>query len=572
MFAKDASTPLSASEASERAAREFVAIEIDQEQVDELRDEIAEVLQEAENDELVSENIDDQISEQPRTQKQLPKFKTESAGQTQKETPRAERSQQSTAADQDSRQEKKSAPNVRHRPAQSAKAPRAQGDNAQAEENQQRRPAAPRQSAPAKKQQPKQAPAAKARSNPNTVEAERNTKHSNETADVQFEQQGKSPSSMSQKAPMDKMSQREQKRMMRREAADNSDQLKASQAASKQKKIAQQNQNQQMGNQKNGQMNQNQMAAPKMVNTPVRPMTKDGYDVWILGDVLLWQAVEENLTYVYSHDVDDTNNTNLHTVDFDWDWGFRLGAGYNIPRDGWDIDLYWTHIRNTADGHQHANTDKTLSQIWTTANNIFSGVGEEASGHWKVNLDQVDLDLGRQFYVGKDLSIRPYAGLRSTWLFQKYNIEFSGTANGRPVEQEASLKNRFWGFGFVAGLDSEWNLGWDISLYGEADMSILLGFFDVDQKGETNDVKTWDQDKSFRAGRAVLDLGMGLKWARSFFKDRYGLTLKAGYEYHLYFDQNQFIQTNGNTEFELFNPLRGNLVFQGVIGSMQIDF
>jgi hypothetical protein len=321
--------------------------------------------------------------------------------------------------------------------------------------------------------------------------------------------------------------------------------------------------------QMNRQKKQNMQMQPQMaqqnmmmVNTPVRPMIKEGFDLWIMGDALLWQAVEENLTYAYSGRGDYKN---LHTVDFQWDWGFRLGIGYNLPRDGWDLDLYWTHIRNTAHGEHHSESQ--LFQVWTVADHVLQGTGR-ASSHWRVHLDQVDLDLGRQFYVGKCLSIRPFIGMRSAWIFQEDSIDFS-TATAK---QDAKLKNRFWGFGFAAGLDSDWKLGGGVSLYGEADMSILLGFFDVDQRGRQGESSIWAQDKSFRVGRTIMDLGMGLKWSTLFFDDSIGLTLKAGYEYHLYYDQNQFILTNGSTNLELFNPVHGDLIYQGVIGSVQVDF
>lgn len=530
--------------AKENAARDFAAIEIDPKLVEELKEEISGILQKSDDpqDELISDAYDGEMS---------------TASDEASSKSYNQRSRQPAP-----QQDKKQGPNVRRYPTQAAKPPRAQADNAQADGRY----------APADKQnvkpRPQQTPAAKMqRTNPNTVEADRHQDYNDdEMANAEFEQP-----IQQQKRPSAQMNR--------------SQAQKRSAPVPAQKRVAQQNnsQNQMRGQNGSNQMNQmngqtgsqnNQMM---MVNTPVRPMTKDGYDIWIMGDVLLWQAVEENLTYVYTgNDINGTNgNRNLHTVDFDWDWGFRLGAGYNLPRDGWDLDLYWTHIRNTADGHQHSSPpEKLLFQVWGTSDTLLGGTPTESRARWRVHLDQVDLDLGRQFWVGKDLSIRPYVGARSAWIFQRYDVEFASAT----VEQEAKLTNRYWGFGFAVGFDTEWKLGWDISLYGEADWSILLGFHDIDQKGVQggedleNDVKIWSQDKSFRCGRAIMDLGMGLKWARTFSRDRFGLTLKAGYEYHLYFNQNQFILSGGSVNFELFNPVGGDLIYQGVIGSMQIDF
>jgi Legionella pneumophila major outer membrane protein precursor len=310
-------------------------------------------------------------------------------------------------------------------------------------------------------------------------------------------------------------------------------------------------------------------------NTAVRPVVKNGLNLWVEGEALLWQAVEDNLTFVYSgNNKNGQRNRDLRDIDFDWDWGFRVGAGYNIPRDGWDIDLYWTHIRNTASEDKRSTSNTLLTQVWNVGAFPFNGSINFAKGHWQVNLEQVDLTLGREFFVGKHLTLRPFAGLRSDWIFQKYHVEVKGPEflTAAPLEQEAKLTNRFWGFGFAGGFNTDWRLGGGFSIYGDADLSILMGFFDVDQKGTQNDLKIWSQNKSFRTAKAIADLGLGFKWFGKFCKDSFGLTFKAGYEYHLFFNQNQFVITNGNDSNELFTPLGGDLAFQGVTGSVQFDF
>ncbi len=310
-------------------------------------------------------------------------------------------------------------------------------------------------------------------------------------------------------------------------------------------------------------------------NTATRPMVKRGINVWVEGEALLWQAVEDNLTYIYTgNNNNGQRNRDLKNPDFDWDWGFRVGAGYDIPRDGWDIDLYWTHIRNTASDDEHSNSSTLLTQVWNVGAFPFNGSINFAKGDWQVNLEQVDLTLGREFFVGKHLTFRPFAGLRSDWIFQKYKVEVKGAEfiTGAPLEQETKFTNRFWGFGFAGGFNTDWRLGCGFSIYGDADFSILMGFFDIDQKGTQNDLKIWSQDKNFRSAKAIADLGLGFKWFRRFCRDSFGITLKAGYEYHLFFNQNQFVITNGNDMNELFTPLGGDLAFQGAIGSVQFDF
>ncbi|MBY0530219.1 MAG: hypothetical protein K2P51_08565 [Rhabdochlamydiaceae bacterium] len=305
-------------------------------------------------------------------------------------------------------------------------------------------------------------------------------------------------------------------------------------------------------------------------NTPVRPIVQNGINLWFKGEALVFQAVEENLTYAYKgFNSASRIERDFKTVHFNWDWGFRLGTGYNTPYDGWDIKLDWMRINNTARGKVKAGgSHEALFELFVNAANV-NDTGTDFHAHWHTLLNQIDLNLGREFLVGKYLAIRPNAGLRSAWINQKYRIDYDFSAGS---DQDVDLKNRFFGFGFVGGIDSDWRLGAGFSLFGNADLSILFGFFDIDEKAKAAGSTLWEVSNSFRTGRAIFDIALGIKWCRTFWDERVGFTFKAGYEYHHYFDQNQFLLSNGNSAFELFNPVTGDLTYQGVSLSAQIDF
>ncbi len=323
-----------------------------------------------------------------------------------------------------------------------------------------------------------------------------------------------------------------------------------------------------------------QMAAPQVMNTnfPARPPLKNALNLWVQGEALLWQAHEENLTYAYRTDATESF-TDLKTIDFKWDWGFRVALGYNAPRDGWDFSLMWTHIKNHSGNSQHATDDALVLPAWQindiSLNGILlNGSASRAKAHWNVNLDQVDFALGKEYYVGKYLTLRPNGGLRADWIFQKYDLTYVPLF-APSMPQKIKMDNRYFGFGFFGGLDTDWMLGRGFSIYGMADFAILVGFFDVDQKvtqtnPSTGILQKGSMDNSFRCGRGILDTSLGLKWCHLFSKKSWGLTFKAGYEYHVYFDQNQFLLI-ANSQPKFFKP-DGDLTYQGVALSGQIDF
>lgn len=315
------------------------------------------------------------------------------------------------------------------------------------------------------------------------------------------------------------------------------------------------------------------MTAPEAVNLTARPVVKNNC-LWFDGEAIFWQAYEENLEFAYKGNT-SPEEWDIKSPDFDWNWGWRVGMGYNLPHDQWDLGLEWLHVNNFARGKAQVNPssddEPLLYNVWTTASASLTG-GTEAKSHWENYLNQVDLNMGRQFYVGRWLSLRPHAGLRSTWIFQKYKVDFDGLFLGVPTNADTHMTNRYWGLGFCAGLGSDWMLGKGFSIYGDAGLALLVGFFNVHQHGEENDVDAFKISKGFRTGRPIFDLDLGLKWFSRFNKDRYAFTIKAGYEYHLYSNMNQFLQSNGSADLELFNPVTGDLSYQGITVGGRFDF
>lgn len=314
-------------------------------------------------------------------------------------------------------------------------------------------------------------------------------------------------------------------------------------------------------------------------NKAVNPWAQGSDLLWVHAEALLWQATEENLPFVYTsrNFPVDRNDRDIRNPHFDWNWGYRVGVGYQMPHDGWDMYLMYTRLENHAHGKVHGTNQSDpegdglfLHQAWGQQGKTLDAPIVFANSSWRSDLDQFDLNLGRDYFVGKHLSLRPNAGLRTTWLFQKYTLHYE---NDEEQKQKIHLTNRFWGFGFLAGLDSDWRLGAGFSLYGGVDFSLLLGFFDTNEHADQDDSLLWKVKKSFRSGKPILDMEMGLKWSHLFSQDQMGFVLKAGYEYHLYFQQNQFLNSSkGSPDNPTFKSNGGNLTYQGIALTVQLNF
>jgi len=362
-----------------------------------------------------------------------------------------------------------------------------------------------------------------------------------------------------------------------------------------------------------------------MINPPARPMVRDGADLFIEGAVFIWQANETGLEYAMKwNDFGTTANTSgsgdIKHPHSHWDWGFKIGAGINMPHDGWDLFAQWTRFHPE---REHAVTSVPAFNASTPPNAVVYplflpmntgsddgtvggynqfGPGFSAAASWKLRLDLIDLELGREFYVSKWLTLRPHIGLRNAWVHQRLHIEYDGLIDNQaaPVQIPAlyvNLKNNFWGLGPRAGLNTQWNLTCGFSIFGEFAASLMLGHFNIFES-QSPAINTADGSAltpatccqpnnsevfrdEFRAMRAALDLAIGLRYQTTFSCDRYGLMLSLGWEHHYFFSQNQLYRlattgaaSNNPANRYAFTPVsnQGDLNTQGVTLTVEFDF
>jgi hypothetical protein len=341
-----------------------------------------------------------------------------------------------------------------------------------------------------------------------------------------------------------------------------------------------------------------QRKASKGISNPSeRPIVKNGFNLFFQGDVLIWQASEPGLGYAVKNKNGSTyiNEGKVVKPYFNWDWGFKLAAGSNMLHDGWDVLVQWTRFYSLNSEHgvsaqpggvlypTYANA--ALATDGSTPGPLQSGF-QGASAYWKLRLNLLDLDLGREFYVSKWLTLRPHAGFRNAWLRQRFNVNYNnGTISPSLTGQHLSarMRNNFWGMGVRGGLDAHWLLGGSMSVFSDLAAAILFGHFKIEQTETRSSVSPGQPrlnvEEWFRAARASLDLAAGLCYEDLFCHDRYGLMFRLAWEQHLFFNQNQLMKfptasgaVTGQHYPGLLVSNDGDLSTQGVTFSVRFDF
>ena len=157
------------------------------------------------------------------------------------------------------------------------------------------------------------------------------------------------------------------------------------------------------------------MKTRKWYNPPAGAGEVKGFHLFLDGELLWMKAEEDGLTYTYKTDnplgLPIENEIRLEEMDFDWDYGFRIGGGFDIPHDHWDIAFYWTNLEIQSKTHKNADEGDGLFPYWSFPSGMAGGdFFSRAKAKWRLFLNIGDPELGKNFYVGKTLSMRPFIG------------------------------------------------------------------------------------------------------------------------------------------------------------------
>lgn len=328
---------------------------------------------------------------------------------------------------------------------------------------------------------------------------------------------------------------------------------------------------------------------------------------------LWWKASEDNLTFAEKTFINDTattttvgstttdtfkdiTKTKKEELDFKWKTGCRLNIDYLLPCKNWDLGFTWTHYVGGAHGtakapNQPVTTDTTETYTFLTPafiNQVVSVGGYDTiKSRWNLVFNNYEFDIGRTCCCAPCFAIRPYIGVKYLQIEQKLHID----AKARPYTVDSGaetiskvdyqvLKSRYSGVGLQGGLDANWLIGCGFALYSNVSGGVVYGKVHAHRKefnhihtvvftGDTTDIEDGDnifKDRdSTHAARPNLDFAIGLSWQHCLC-DCYVVTLRAGWEYHHFFNQNFLRSTAFN------NDLRGDLALHGFTFGAGVQF
>lgn len=319
-----------------------------------------------------------------------------------------------------------------------------------------------------------------------------------------------------------------------------------------------------------------------MVNPSARPFSSDCWGLYVTVDPLLWQAHVNGLgvgILVEGSTLIGPDKSFVKNLDFNWDWGFRVGLGLNTAHDGWDVLLQWTRWHTAAHRNFTAGDEETIFPTQTHPARTFNEQDGSISSKWNLHLNLLDLENGREFFVSRYLTLRPHGGLRTGWLKQHLHVEQKEVFSSPipPITQH-HLKGEvdYWGIGIRGGVDVQWGFGCGWSLFSNYAGSLLYNYYNV-KYHETalngDDVTELLNTKNFyHAGTAIVDMQIGVSYDWISCDECYHLGLDLGWEHHFFPGQNQFINFADDGMDGKFYINQGDLAIQGYFLKVRFDF
>lgn len=340
-------------------------------------------------------------------------------------------------------------------------------------------------------------------------------------------------------------------------------------------------------------------------NAPARIDVRGSWDVFTSASFIYWQLSQENMQVAFADNLSNADYTTANQVqgsyvdmNFKYKPGFQVGLGINFDRDDWDAFAEYTRIHTTNTSSTNgtlltAGSSAPLLPTWGHPYVLGTNVYNTGSESWQCNLDLINLDLGRVYYVGTQLTFRPFFGARSALIQQNVHTQYvnTGFSNGTglfievPGVMNVVQRNHSWSIGPRVGFDTNWLFGQGLRFFGNANADLLYTKYKVQNKTsfvatsavagsgiiQGQNLFSITKEKPF-ALRTHLDLEMGLGWGSYFDNNNWYIDLSAGYAFQVFFDQNMLSTfLNSSMPGRLLNP-HGNLYAQGLTATVRFDF
>jgi len=318
---------------------------------------------------------------------------------------------------------------------------------------------------------------------------------------------------------------------------------------------------------------QNQTATK--VNPAANQPSEDAYGAYIYADYLYWVVNEQSAVGVsgifegLGVSSADAYRGKTFYPKFEGINGFDVGLGMTFDHDAWDLYveytwLYknnknWHHVYSASEGEEGTAVATFLPYDLSFVDNIYT--------YWTYQFNNIDLDCGRDFFVGHYFTLRPHAGFKFAWTQKTLNNNYISGVEGEEGYSNFDSKGhqKFWGAGIRGGVDPTFYLNDNWQFFSTAAVAFPWTHMEVSQQVIDNT----DEENPMTYVTPVIEGSFGLRWKVKFGdNDCYAFALNAAWEEQVWFNQNNWTIVDS-----IASPVTGGILTQqGLKVGLRFDF
>lgn len=344
-------------------------------------------------------------------------------------------------------------------------------------------------------------------------------------------------------------------------------------------------------------LNNNSLETPSQIPESKKKenLCKEPNKFYLAADLLIFQPKEDGLDYAIKN---FSNSSNLDgtvvNLDFDWKFGSRLNMGYKAF---YDFFLRGSFLLSSAKDkifvpvvNQEIFTEpfngKGIIPIFSNPSS-YDGFNqkiryENAKTHWDFDFYNIVFEIGKEISISKKLKIRPNFGLKNSYIFQKYKIDYflgktfpiEVDALLTPISSVVNLKNNTILIGPRLGVDTNFYIHKNTKFIFNAAGALLQTYFYTKREDRNSfsmdfsgiDITVFDEYKiknDFSSFKPFLKLIIGISMGKTLKKAPLTVNLDFAYEANFFFKINQFIHYADDVLNSLTYTPNGNLQLQG---------
>lgn len=309
-------------------------------------------------------------------------------------------------------------------------------------------------------------------------------------------------------------------------------------------------------------------------NAPARINPVGKWDIDLSASFIYWQAREHGLEMGVSITADpSTDYGHIINMNFDYHPGFKVGLGTNFPsHDNWTIFGEYTRLYLSDKVSSDAPSGGSITPTWWYQSGVTRSASRGAS-HWKLDLNILDIEIARPYYVGTKLTFSPLFGGRATFINQKLNSNYYITSESATVYSRN--KSKAWSLGPRLGLDTNWFLSKNFKIVGNTAFALMYQHFTAKCKLDDATTGTGSLHKHTQNSTGLLfpsfELTPGISWGSYCYNNKLHFDILLAYEFHYLWNQNQ---PSHNFDISTFavDGVTGDLMLHGATLTLKFDF